>query len=492
MTHKRWIGVILAVCLLLVITGTPHILAQTQTHTVQPGETLMRIAAEHGVTVAQLASANGIVNPDRIYVGQVLVIPGAGPVSGGQTYRVQQGDTLFRIARQFGTTVDNLVALNGITNPNALYVGQMLVISPGAGASAGTSTGTTPTATSGTTAAATTTSRYTVQRGDTLYLIALRHGTTIQAIALLNGLTNPNLIFPGQVLVIPGAGASQVAGAATATITLSPTSISTPRLPTATLTSGSPAVVPTRTAVPTSTPSPTLTPANIVPESATNRLLNPDFEGRTRAVRFGEVNVFEEWLPFYCDNITVPGGCPALRIGTGNPPGLMMGRPEYKPTNVSNRVYSGATAQQWFCFSRPCRAGVYQTFNTTPGAICEVGAYIQSWSTNDSTASGWRSQLTTQDERDNSTWQILVDPNGGANPFASGVLGSATFGYTYEPTANYNRNHGGHGVYDQYVPISYTFIAAGTRATVFFQDTRLWPVENNDSYIDDAWARCTH
>jgi hypothetical protein len=235
-----------------------------------------------------------------------------------------------------------------------------------------------------------------------------------------------------------------------------------------------------------------VTLADVVPASAPNRLANPGFEGRVRAVRFGEVNVFESWWPFYCDNITVPGGCPALRIGSGNPPGLMMGRPEYKPTNVGNRVHGGATAQQWFCFFRTCRAGVYQTFDTTPGALCEVGAYVQSWSTGNADITGWRSQLTTADDRANSTWQIIVDPNGGTNPFGGGLLTSGTFGYDYEPSTGYNRAHGGQGVYDQYVPISFTFMATGQRATVFFQDTRLWPVPNNDSYIDDAWARCTH
>jgi LysM repeat protein len=488
MARKRLLWVTGAACLLLVV-GTVPVLAQAQTHTVQPGETLTQIAVRYGVTVEQLASVNGIVNPNMIYVGQILVIPGAGGASTGQAYQVQQGDTLYRIAQQFGTTVDHLVALNGIANPNVLYVGQMLVISP---ASAASSTGATP-ATS-VPSPAPTTSTHTVARGETLYLIALRYGTTIQTIALLNGLTNPNLIFPGQALLIPGAAASsEVAEAAAATATATATPSPTNTSLSAAIPTTAP-VLPTYTPTFTVVPSPTLTPADVVPVSAPNRLLNPSFEGGVRAVRFGEVNVFESWWPFYCDNTTVPGGCPALRIGPDeNPPGLMMGRPEYKPTNVSNRVHSGATAQQWFCFSRVCRAGVYQTFDTTPGALCEVGAYVQSWSTSNASVTGWHSQLTTQDDRDNATWQIVVDLNGGTNPFTGGnLLTSGTFGYDYEPQSGYNRAHGGHGVYDQYVPIHFTFIATGSRTTVFFQDTRLWPVTNNDSYIDDAWARCTY
>ncbi len=487
MARKRRLWVAGAACLLLLAVGTMPVLAQAETHTVQPGETLTRIAARYGVTVEQLAAVNGIVNPNMIYVGQILVIPGAGGESAGQTYQVQPGDTLYRIAQRFGTTVDALAALNGIANPNVLYVGQLLVISPAGAVPEAATTG----AAAAVPSTAPATSTHTVERGETLFLIALRHGTTIQAIVLLNGLTNPNLIFPGQVLLIPGTG--EVAEGPTATVTPSQTVISpaaaqttAPVLPTAT---------PTRTPTPTFTAAPQAAPpADVVPVSSPNRLVNPSFEGRVRAVRFGEVNVFEDWWPFYCDDTTVPGGCPALRIGPDeNPAGLMMGRPEYKPTDVGNRVHSGATAQQWFCFSRVCRAGVYQTFDTTPGALCEVGAYVQSWSTGNASATGWRSQLTTQDDRDNATWQILVDLNGGSNPFTGGnMLASAVFGYDYEPEAGYNRAHGGHGVYDQYVPIRFTFIATGTRTTVFFQDTRLWPVTNNDSYIDDAWARCTH
>jgi len=155
----------------------------------------------------------------------------------------------------------------------------------------------------------------------------------------------------------------------------------------------------------------------------------------------------------------------------------MMGRPEYKPTSLGYRVHSGATAQQWFCFNRVCRAGVYQTIDTVPGGLYEVGAYIQSWSTNNADETGAASRLVTADDKANSTWQIMVDLYGRNNPFIypTGMLSSRSFGFA-------------DGVYDQYVPISYRFVATGMRTTIFFLDTRLWPVTNNDSYIDDAWA----
>jgi LysM repeat protein len=119
-------------------------------YVVRPGDTLGVIAARFGVSAAALARANGITNPDRIYIGQNLAIPGksgsttnppapkppsTAPATG--TYIVQQGDTLAKIAARFGTTIQNLMRLNGITNPNRIWVGQRLKVS-GTASSGGT------------------------------------------------------------------------------------------------------------------------------------------------------------------------------------------------------------------------------------------------------------------------------------------------------------------------------------------------------------------
>lgn len=123
-------------------------------YVVRPGDTLGGIAARYGVSTTALARANGITNPNRIYIGQRLTIPGAGgsgnppavpnppttnPSTG--TYIVQQGDTLSKIAVRFGTTVQNLMRLNGITNPDRIWVGQRLTVSgSGSGSGGGSST----------------------------------------------------------------------------------------------------------------------------------------------------------------------------------------------------------------------------------------------------------------------------------------------------------------------------------------------------------------
>jgi len=107
-------------------------------YVVQPGDTLTGIAARYGIPPAQLAAANGLRWNAWIYVGQRLIIPGAAqtptmsPVHGGSTYVVQRGDTLSSIALRYGTIVAALMAANGLANPNFIYVGQRLVIPNGA------------------------------------------------------------------------------------------------------------------------------------------------------------------------------------------------------------------------------------------------------------------------------------------------------------------------------------------------------------------------
>lgn len=96
-----------------------------QTYYVARGDTLRKIAAKFGTTVAVLIQMNpNISNPNVIYVGQAISVP-----AGASTYVVQSGDTLRKIAAKFGTTVDALLKLNPkISNPNVIYVGQVITV----------------------------------------------------------------------------------------------------------------------------------------------------------------------------------------------------------------------------------------------------------------------------------------------------------------------------------------------------------------------------
>jgi len=167
-------------------------------HVVEWGETLFSIARRYGTTVEAICTANGISDAGRIYAGQRLTIPGASapavPAAAGATHVVQAGENLYRIALRYGTTVAALAELNGIYNPDQVAVGQTLVI-PGSPAAL--------TVAYQPQHAATT---HTVQRGETLSAIGLRYGVTTWTLVQVNNIANPALILPGQVLVIPSDG----------------------------------------------------------------------------------------------------------------------------------------------------------------------------------------------------------------------------------------------------------------------------------------------
>jgi LysM repeat protein len=146
-----------------------------------------------------------------------LVTPSPALPAQGTTYVIQRGDNLFRIALRFGTTVQAIAQLNGIVNPSLIYAGTTIRIPGGAAQPATPTRVPLPTATAGTVTAspvplptatpvsgATTT--YVVQRGDTLARIALRNNTTVANLVTLNNIVNPNLIYVGQRLIVPGAG----------------------------------------------------------------------------------------------------------------------------------------------------------------------------------------------------------------------------------------------------------------------------------------------
>lgn len=104
-------------------------------------------------------------------------------------YTVKRGDTLGEIASRFGTTVQEIADLNGIQNVNLIYPGEVLRI-------------TTNSNVHGDTVNATGKTIYTIKRGDNLWNISRRYGTTVQNIVNWNGIRNPNLIYPGQRIVI--------------------------------------------------------------------------------------------------------------------------------------------------------------------------------------------------------------------------------------------------------------------------------------------------
>lgn len=203
-----------------------------QTHVVQAGENLFRIALRYGMTVDTLAAANGITNPTQIYAGQVLVIPSAvsaAPVSAAPVtttdtaapaapapstaplyHIVQAGETLASIGRQYGVNWPDLAAWNGITNANQIYAGQRLIVSNTAAPDSAAVAGPTiiEAQAPAPAPAAATSGTHTVQRGETLASIARQYGLSWTTIARANNILDPNQIFAGQVLAIPASDAA--------------------------------------------------------------------------------------------------------------------------------------------------------------------------------------------------------------------------------------------------------------------------------------------
>ncbi len=190
-------------------------------HVVQRGENLFRISLRYGVAMDTIMATNGLVDAHRIFAGETLVIPGgtdsspdADPVATTTdgAYAVQWGDTLTSIALRHGVAIWSLIELNGLSNPYSIYVGQQLII-PGAGSEPATEAhdvnaspdaplDAPPEAPSAPPQVEVHT--YLVRRGDTLSRIARRYGTTTAALAHLNGIANPSAIYAGQVLRLTG------------------------------------------------------------------------------------------------------------------------------------------------------------------------------------------------------------------------------------------------------------------------------------------------
>jgi LysM repeat protein len=156
---KILIGLSLAAGLLAARPAAGRALADGIIHIVQPGENLFRIGLAYGIGWQAIMEANGLASTN-IYVGESLIIPVAGsgattppapppdptpqpteaapdpaPTVGNSTYLIQRGDTLWLIAQRFGVSVGQMLAANNISNPNYIYYGQVLVI-PGPNAPA--------------------------------------------------------------------------------------------------------------------------------------------------------------------------------------------------------------------------------------------------------------------------------------------------------------------------------------------------------------------
>lgn len=195
--------------------------ASAASYTVKSGDTLSGITSRYNTTVNQIVSLNQLSNPNLIYVGQVLKLKNSQTTNSSSssssstaattvgTYTVKAGDTLSAIASRYSTSSSTLASLNSLSNPNLIYVGQVLKVSSNASTSSSTSSSANSTVT--------TAASYTVKAGDTLSAIAAKYGTTYQALASTNSISNPNDIYVGQVIKVSATATAASSQAASST-----------------------------------------------------------------------------------------------------------------------------------------------------------------------------------------------------------------------------------------------------------------------------------
>lgn len=154
---------------LKVPTGT----TASNTYTVKPGDSLYSIAKQFNTTIDELKKANNLIT-NIISVNQELQIPSK-IVEETNIYTVKPGDTLYKIAKENNITVQDIKNANNLTS-DILTVGDKLIIP-------------------------TLETTYVVKQGDNLYQIARRYGTTVDRLKSLNNLTTNNLTV-GQILIL--------------------------------------------------------------------------------------------------------------------------------------------------------------------------------------------------------------------------------------------------------------------------------------------------
>lgn len=190
-------------------SAAPGLQGGGNVHVVSPGETLFSIAMRYGVTVEAMMQQNGLINPNIIYVGQPLVVPGYGHPGGGygppmhagygcpNFHVVTAGDTLSSIAYHYGVGLRDLLSLNRLYNQDIVYVGQKICL-PGYTPQPVGNVGYGPPPSQG--------YYHTVAAGESVYGIASQYGVNQAEIMRVNRLPYSGLIFSGQQLTIPGYG----------------------------------------------------------------------------------------------------------------------------------------------------------------------------------------------------------------------------------------------------------------------------------------------
>ncbi|MEL7565924.1 MAG: LysM peptidoglycan-binding domain-containing protein [Dehalobacterium sp.] len=166
------------------------------TYVVKTGDNLGRIAESFCTTVQKLMELNKLSDPNVIYVGHELKVRSAAKSSEPVIYTVQSGDTMSKIAQKNGLAIPDIVKANNLQNPNILYIGEKIVIPAKQIQPAAQGIKTIYII-------------YAVRPGDTLFKIARENSTTVDEIIKANNLNPNKYLFVGQKIAIPKKGTIQ-------------------------------------------------------------------------------------------------------------------------------------------------------------------------------------------------------------------------------------------------------------------------------------------
>ncbi|MEH7743238.1 peptidoglycan endopeptidase LytE [Bacillus subtilis] len=188
--------------------------ASAQSIKVKKGDTLWDLSRKYDTTISKIKSENHL-RSDIIYVGQTLSINGkstSSKSSSSSTYKVKSGDSLWKISKKYGMTINELKKLNGLKS-DLLRVGQVLKLKGSTSSSSSSSSK----------VSSSSTSTYKVKSGDSLSKIASKYGTTVSKLKSLNGLKS-DVIYVNQVLKVKGTSTSSSKPASSSSSSSSKTS----------------------------------------------------------------------------------------------------------------------------------------------------------------------------------------------------------------------------------------------------------------------------
>ena len=177
-------------------------------YTIKSGDTLSKIASNYGTNIKRLCIWNNIQNPNLTYAGQKIIVKKSNNNtnqsynqntqdnnSENVYYTIKSGDTLSKIASNYGTNINQLCNWNNIQNPNLIYAGQKIIVKK---------------ADINTNYSYNQNNQennyenvyYTIKSGDTLSKISSNYGTSIKQLCNWNNIQNPNLIYPGNRIIV--------------------------------------------------------------------------------------------------------------------------------------------------------------------------------------------------------------------------------------------------------------------------------------------------